>query len=394
MDNDSFLGTLSLSPARALPDDQDETLQGHVKSLHQYAKRKWRASIWGDSKPLEAWEAALESWIEFNATGYSVNVKNVQAMLPTIANTVPRLSKGISQLFEGDGSSSRPMFMLLLRPIGGKVYFLYFWKAFGEAMHMTGAAREDCLTAEIETVRDRLLRCCEERTNDLTTESRFVFGSDVKEEVEIAASMSAYPGFWKRCSEVNSDIPDVVTIEVLTVVLLEWLHESTCWQFAETLSEDMEVANICGGSPVYLHIYDVSKIRGVAQVNRILCPTWLPVKFGGVFHAGVEVDGLEWCYGFSVSGKPGVVSLPPRRHPHHKYRETIKLGVTEIRQYEINQLIFQLKTEYPGEDYHFLRRNCCHFADDFCGRLGVGGIPSWVHRLARLAAGVEAILSN
>ena len=44
---------------------------------------------------------------------------------------------------------------------------------------------------------------------------------------------------------------------------------------------------------------------------------------------------------------------------------------------------------YPGGDYDLLRRNCCHFADDFARRLGVGGIPSWIMRLAKIGAGVE-----
>merc|ERR1712194_720802 len=45
--------------------------------------------------------------------------------------------------------------------------------------------------------------------------------------------------------------------------------------------------------------------------------------------------------------------------------------------------------EYPGHDYDLLRRNCTHFADDFCQRLGVGGIPGWIHRLARFIVVIE-----
>merc|ERR1712196_431310 len=58
----------------------------------------------------------------------------------------------------------------------------------------------------------------------------------------------------------------------------------------------------------------------------------------------------------------------------------------------IATIISNLIEEYPGEDYDLLRRNCCHFADDFCRRLGVGGIPGWIHRLARVGAGVATML--
>merc|ERR1712226_984265 len=50
--------------------------------------------------------------------------------------------------------------------------------------------------------------------------------------------------------------------------------------------------------------------------------------------------------------------------------------------------------EYPGDDYDLLRRNCCHFADDFCQRLGVGSIPGWIYRLARVGAGVATMLER
>ncbi|CAE7283269.1 unnamed protein product [Symbiodinium sp. CCMP2592] len=48
----------------------------------------------------------------------------------------------------------------------------------------------------------------------------------------------------------------------------------------------------------------------------------------------------------------------------------------------------------PTPDYDLLRRNCCHFADDFARRLGVGGIPGWVMRLAKVGAGVEAMIAS
>ena len=35
-----------------------------------------------------------------------------------------------------------------------------------------------------------------------------------------------------------------------------------------------------------------------------------------------------------------------------------------------------------------LRKNCCTFSNVLCVELGVGTIPRWLHRLARLGAGL------
>lgn len=70
------------------------------------------------------------------------------------------------------------------------------------------------------------------------------------------------------------------------------------------------------------------------------------------------------------------------------------LRATRLSEDAIAEVISQLIEEYPGDDYDLLRRNCCHFADDFCRRLGVGGIPGWVHRLARIGARFEQLFRS
>merc|ERR1712048_864373 len=76
----------------------------------------------------------------------------------------------------------------------------------------------------------------------------------------------------------------------------------------------------------------------------------------------------------------------------HHFRQTVKMGITQRNSEEITAIIACMVEEYPGDDYNLLRRNCCHFADDFCKRLGVGSIPGWIHRLARIGAGVATML--
>jgi len=70
----------------------------------------------------------------------------------------------------------------------------------------------------------------------------------------------------------------------------------------------------------------------------------------------------------------------------------VKLPDTFYTNDEIESLLEVLKYEYTGGDYDLLRRNCCHFADDFCQRLGVGRIPGWLYRLARIGARIDFVL--
>jgi len=160
-----------------------------------------------------------------------------------------------------------------------------------------------------------------------------------------------------------------------------------------TLRED-DLGSDSPGFFVFLHIYDVSRNSSIHLLNSILAHKSSPVKFGGVFHAGVEVAGIEWGYGYQPRlSKSGVHSCLPRKHSQHSFRQTVVLPSTKLTEDQINDVISDLIEEYPGNDYHLLSRNCCHFADDFAQRLGVGGIPSWVHRLANVGAVLNSVMS-
>jgi hypothetical protein len=147
------------------------------------------------------------------------------------------------------------------------------------------------------------------------------------------------------------------------------------------------------GSVVLLHIYDVGEEQNIQKLNRILAHKLSPLKFGGVFHAGVEVNGLEWSFGQTDTIKEqGVTSDVPTKHPAHTFRQTIPRGYTQLSKEDIAAIIEGMQQQYPGPSYDLLRRNCCTFADDFCQRLGVGRIPAWVHRLARMGARIDNVI--
>ena len=52
----------------------------------------------------------------------------------------------------------------------------------------------------------------------------------------------------------------------------------------------------------------------------------------------------------------------------------------------MHAIITRFMEEWPGTGYDLLRRNCCSFSDALCVALGVGPIPTWVHRLADAGA--------
>jgi len=385
---------------------------------------------------LETWELALEAWLDIRLQGYTIDEDKVFEQLPKIAARVPRPARSealeqaitdVGQMFETPAPGCQPVFVALLRPQHGKVHFLYFWKAFGEAVHIAGASVNEGLVCELEILRDRLLRRVEEialagplgasgggsSSSFSSGKSSPVSACDVNlptwalvEEVHRAASMSAFPNFWQRASMHLAGQLELeeLSIEELTSVLLAWLHETQVWEaslkmqmqqqqgpqrITSTVSEE-EV-----GMSVSVHIYDVSQEEGIQKLNRILAHKSSPLKFGGVFHAGVEVNGLEWSYGFSpCESRPGVCCVEPKTHPQHHFRQTVHLRNTKLPPEAIAEILSELVEDYPGHDYNLLRRNCCHFADEFCIRLGVGSIPGWVIRLARLGAGIETMLNN
>merc|ERR1719321_1562426 len=89
---------------------------------------------------------------------------------------------------------------------------------------------------------------------------------------------------------------------------------------------------------------------------------------------------------------PGISCVEPKTNPQHTFRQTVSMKYTKVAPEDVAELISLLIEEYPGDDYDLLRRNCCHFADDFSRRLGAGRIPSWIHRLARVGARVDGAL--
>ena len=102
---------------------------------------------------------------------------------------------------------------------------------------------------------------------------------------------------------------------------------------------------------------------------------------------GVSVYGKEWSYGWTSNGS-GLWDEAPGQCELHTYKETVSMGWTRKSPQEVEDLIRTMRPAWPGQEYDMLRKNCCTFSNEFCTALGVGEIPRWLYRLARLGAGL------
>mmetsp|Transcript_113009 Transcript_113009/g.326557 ORF Transcript_113009/g.326557 Transcript_113009/m.326557 type:complete len:247 (+) Transcript_113009:85-825(+) len=140
--------------------------------------------------------------------------------------------------------------------------------------------------------------------------------------------------------------------------------------------------------PVTLHIYNLGS--NTQAVNSMLR------KIGtGAFHCGVEVYGIEWSFSdvdrpSGAKGETGVFCCPPRQCDGHSYCESIPMGATSMVEAEVLELLLELKREWLVSNYDTLRKNCCHFCEEFCQRLGVGSLPHWVKNLANVGVALVA----
>jgi len=146
-----------------------------------------------------------------------------------------------------------------------------------------------------------------------------------------------------------------------------------------------------GGLPqqaVVLNVYDLSD--DFQDANDMLSFGFEDLKLGGAFHAGVEILGTEWAYGFC-----GVVCAAPRIAADHIYRCGVIVGNTTLSRHQISFVLQEFCHTWRGGDYDLLGRNCCSFSTALLAKLGVGPMPAWVDRLARVlhqgrAAGLAA----
>nr|XP_019711303.1 deSI-like protein At4g17486 [Elaeis guineensis] len=128
-----------------------------------------------------------------------------------------------------------------------------------------------------------------------------------------------------------------------------------------------------GTVPVYLNVYDLTPFNVYAY--------WLGL---GVYHSGVQVHGVEYAYGAHEHATTGIFEGEPRQCPGFVFRKSILIGRTDLGPRDVRALMEELATEYTGNTYNLISKNCNHFCNEACLRLTNKPIPRWVNRLARI----------
>lgn len=134
---------------------------------------------------------------------------------------------------------------------------------------------------------------------------------------------------------------------------------------------------------VFLNVYNLGETRIMGKVNAAS-----NALGGGVYHAGLEAYGIEWSFGGCEERRTGITKCNPRRMPGHNYRETVCMGKTSLSEYAVERIAKKMATEWLGDEYHFIRRNCLDFSSAMSNELGLGKIPGWVDRYGRTAESI------
>ena len=144
-------------------------------------------------------------------------------------------------------------------------------------------------------------------------------------------------------------------------------------------------------TPVAVNIYDWSGKKAIVAMNKWACCGCRGGGVMGAFHAGVEVLGREYSFGWNDEGTTGVFWVEPKGAEAlfgHRFRERVVLGEVSTTAEELEELVAQLEKEWMGYMYDMWHKNCNHFCDALVDRLSskstgdaIARIPPWVNRL-------------
>ena len=125
-----------------------------------------------------------------------------------------------------------------------------------------------------------------------------------------------------------------------------------------------------GGTPVALHVYDLS--GGLA---RALGPALLGKALGGVWHTGVAVFGEEYFFGDGIC-----VARAGGTH-HGTPQEVLPMGVTQVPRAVLLEWVEASRAEFSRSTYSLLHHNCNHFSDALLRFLVGGEVPAHIKDL-------------
>ena len=209
------------------------------------------------------------------------------------------------------------------------------------------------------------------------------------------------PNFWVvlKDEENPNDIKNYGRIQIrLTRPTAAKLHEQENCQritpgpaIARMQSYAIRKMALYSCSPVMLNVYDVSNHPRIQTINN----TTKSLGYGGIFHAGIEIQGKEYSFGGTVNKKSkfsGVFQCAPKQCPMHHYRESVFLGDCELNSQQVENILTGIRPKWMATTYNVFRKNCACFGREFAIELGVGDLPKWVFSLATTAESIEPYL--
>lgn len=153
--------------------------------------------------------------------------------------------------------------------------------------------------------------------------------------------------------------------------------------------------HLSGASPntILLNVFDIAE--AAVPINAMFCNSW--VKSLGAFHTAVEVYGKEFSFYSSRTDLDSCGirrSNIPRRHPMHVYRQSIVMGITNLSEKQVLELILHMAGDWPCRRYDIVQHNCMHFCDELLRKLGAGPVPEWITGLHTTGAKAAELLGD
>ncbi len=108
----------------------------------------------------------------------------------------------------------------------------------------------------------------------------------------------------------------------------------------------------------------------------------------GVYHSGVEINGVEYAF----AGVTGVYECRPG--DYGTILKRIHIGISQLTNRQLDALIFGLRHQFPGDEYHIVLKNCNHFSDSLIKTATGNGIPAWINRASWFASWCRCLISN
>eukprot|EP00405_Crypthecodinium_cohnii_P013963 CAMPEP_0206451962 /NCGR_PEP_ID=MMETSP0324_2-20121206/19657_1 /ASSEMBLY_ACC=CAM_ASM_000836 /TAXON_ID=2866 /ORGANISM="Crypthecodinium cohnii, Strain Seligo" /LENGTH=218 /DNA_ID=CAMNT_0053921951 /DNA_START=123 /DNA_END=779 /DNA_ORIENTATION=+ len=137
---------------------------------------------------------------------------------------------------------------------------------------------------------------------------------------------------------------------------------------------------------VILHIYSLGRSQTLNRANKVM------KSFGiGVFHASVEIHGIEWSFALGGNGT-GILRCSPGVTDDHLHLKAIDLGPTNLSANEVLMMVMSMHSAWQAREYDIINKNCCHFADAFLKRLGKAGAPAWLLRSSSAGAKLQGAM--